>query len=182
MTLEIMVPREVGGAVRALVALRGRRLGGVLPVARKAHLAGWRTRVGLWRQGARESECAVSRIVAWVGCNELMVMLVVVLGRLLGRSFAGAVSRSCTAFCGRSTRHVWPISIAKAGNADGTRLHLVARNTAILWDDERLRDLGRLRGFLCGFLRDVRGMAHGLEGAIQTLNGGGGGIGARLSR
>lgn len=167
------------------MALRRRRLGCVLPVARKAHLAGWRTWVWLWRQGTRESECAVSRIVAGVGCNELMVVLVlvvlVVLGRLLGRSFAGAVSRSCTAFGGRSPRRVWPVSIAKAGNTDGARLHLVARNAAILWNDERLRDLGRLGAFLCGFLRDVRGMAHGLEGAIQALDGGGGGIGARLS-
>lgn len=47
MTLEVVVSREIGSAVRTLVTLGRRRFGAVL-VAGQAHLPRWRARIMLW--------------------------------------------------------------------------------------------------------------------------------------
>lgn len=127
-----------------------------MAVSRKTHLAGWGARIGFRGKGTGKGKGAVSRVVGRVWGNELVVMLMVLrlllLLRVVRRSFPSRVAKS-TAFCGRGTRRVWRISIAKAGKTDWAGLHVFAGDSIVVWDQEWLRDLVGLcgrRGFLRG--------------------------------
>jgi hypothetical protein len=80
MTLEVVMAREIGGAVGTLVALRGGRLRAV--VSGQTHLARWRARVFLLRHWARKCECTIPRVV-WIWRDRLVVMLMLMWRRLL---------------------------------------------------------------------------------------------------
>lgn len=155
MALKIMVSREVGGAVGAFVALRRRRFGGVLAIARQAHLASWGAWVGFWRPRTRERERATAWVVTRVWRNQLVMVLRVVWW-LLGRAFLRCgPNRGCRCFNGRNTGRRGRIAIAKAGEADWTCLHVFARDAGVFRDDEWLCCLVDVCAHLCWPLRGV---------------------------
>lgn len=89
MALQVVVSREVGSAIRALVALGRGRLWAVL-VTGQAHLA--RRRAGVVvRQRSREGEGTVTWVLVWIRCNVLVMLLrwVWLLLMLLGRGLHG---------------------------------------------------------------------------------------------
>jgi hypothetical protein len=96
MALEIVVPRKVSRAIRALVSLGRRRLRRVLAVPWQTHLTSRGPRIRLWREGARERECAIPGVVARIWRDELVVMLLMVLW-LLGRAFLCGAARCARA-------------------------------------------------------------------------------------
>ena len=133
--------RKVGGAIWAFVALSRGRFWSVLAVSWQTHLTCRGARVWLWGQRPWKRKGTVARIVARIWCDELMMMLVVLLG-MLGRTFPTCVtSGSRIAFGGRAAGRVWRVAIAEAGQADWARLHVVAGDVCMVGDDERLGDL-----------------------------------------
>jgi hypothetical protein len=82
MALEIVVPRKVGGAIRALVTFRGWRLWTVL-ISRQTHLTGGSTRVVLGGSWTRKGECPIAGQISRIWCDELVLMVMLRLLRLL---------------------------------------------------------------------------------------------------
>ena len=97
------------------------RLWCVLAVSWQRHLAGRRARIGLGGHWSGKCECAIARVIAWIWRNELVVMLMVVLGLqrcafLLGTRSCLKSARGC-----RGCRIV-----TKTREADWTRLHVLS--------------------------------------------------------
>jgi len=150
-----MVASEIGRTVWALVALGGGRFGRILAVSRQAHLAGRGTWIRLRGQRPRKRKGAVAWVVSGIRCDELVVMLVVVLlWLLLVRAFPAWIAGG-SAFRSRSTRRVRRVTIAKTREADGARLHAVARDIDLVGNDERLRRLVSLVAYRRRLLRSV---------------------------
>jgi hypothetical protein len=137
MTFEIVVSREVGGAVWTFVALGGWRLGAVL-VPRQTHLARRCPGVVLWLQRSGEGEGTVAGVLIGIGGN-VLVMLWRRRLLVLGRAFH--VDLRSGALHGRCGGSMVGVVGAKAGEADGARLHVVARHAARLGDDQGLLGL-----------------------------------------
>lgn len=66
---------EVGRAVWAFVTFRRWRLGAVLRISRKTHLARGSARIVFWGERTREGECAVAGTFAWVRSDGLVMGL-----------------------------------------------------------------------------------------------------------
>lgn len=148
--LKVVVSCEVRGAVRALVTFRGWRLGIVLTVAWKTHLARRSTWI-IRRHRSWKGEGAIPWIVR-IRRNQLVLMVVVLMVvRLMLRSLVRTIVLSrmsrgpCGCFNGRCGRRSCALSVAKAGETDGARLHVVARNSSEFRNnDRRLCSLLRL--------------------------------------
>lgn len=95
------------------MTLGGGRFGRILAVSRQAHLAGRGTWIRLRGQRPRKRKGAVAWVVSGIRCDELVVMLVVVLlWLLLVRAFPAWIAGGST-FRSRSTRRVRRVTIAK---------------------------------------------------------------------
>jgi hypothetical protein len=93
MAFEIVVPREIGGAVGALVTLGGRRLWRVLAISWQTHLPSWRARIWLGRKWAGKREGAVAGVVTRIWRDELVLVLLVLY--VLRRAVLALWTRGC---------------------------------------------------------------------------------------
>ena len=176
--LQIVVPGEIGRAVRALVALGRWGLGIILAISWKTHLTCRSTRV-VWRHGSWKSEGAISGVVR-VGCNQLVLVMVgLVLGSLVCGLRVSRMSRGpCGCVTGRGGRSGRSLSVAIAGETDWARLHVVASNSSKLRnDDGRLGSLLAMSGLGLGRVRRVA-----LSIALQVLEDGRGWVWTCLAR
>jgi hypothetical protein len=137
MALKIVVAGKISRAVWTLVTLGGGRFGRILAVSRQTHLASRSTWIRLRGQRPRKRKGAVAWVISRVGCDELMVMLGVVLLLLVWRAFPACIAGG-SAFHSRHTCRVGRVAITKTREADWARLHIVARDVDLVRDDERL--------------------------------------------